>query len=142
MIHYVLAESQSDPRKDPLVIWFNGGPGCSSMLGFMQENGPFLWETGNATWSGPNNYTWNKEANVLYIEQPAGVGFSYFKNTTQMNDYMFNDDNVAVDNLHAVLGWYEMFPDFKTNDLYISGESYAGIYVPYLLNAIHHHNQV
>jgi len=142
MIHYVLAESQSDPRKDPLVIWFNGGPGCSSMLGFMQENGPFLWETGNATWSGPNNYTWNKEANVLYIEQPAGVGFSYFKNTTQMNDYMFNDDNVAVDNLHAVLGWYEMFPEFKTNDLYISGESYAGIYVPYLLNAIHHHNQV
>jgi len=55
---------------------------------------------------------------------------------------MFNDDNVAVDNLHTVLGWYELFPEFKTNDLYISGESYAGIYVPYLLNAIHHYNQV
>jgi len=68
------------------------------------------------------------------------VGFSYFKDVKQMNEYMFNDDNVAVDNLHSVLGWYEMFPEFKTNDLYISGESYAGIYVPYLLNAIHHHN--
>jgi len=51
-----------------------------------------------------------------------------------MNEFMFNDDNSASDNLHTVLGWYEMFPEFKTNDLYISGESYAGIYVPYLLN--------
>jgi len=87
MLHYVLAESQSDPRKDPLIIWFNGGPGCSSMLGFMQENGPFLWETGNSTWTGLNEHSWNKEANVLYIEQPAGVGFSYFKDTSEMPKY-------------------------------------------------------
>lgn len=57
-----------------------------------------------------------------------------------MNNHLFNDNNVAVDNLAAVLGWYEKFPEFKTNDLYISGESYAGIYVPYLVNQIHNHN--
>ena len=59
-IHYLLAESQNDPENDPLIIWYNGGPGCSSMLGFMQEHGPFLWENGKDTWSGENYYSWNK----------------------------------------------------------------------------------
>ena len=45
-IHYVLAESQSNPSTDPLIIWFNGGPGCSSMLGFLQEHGPFVIDNG------------------------------------------------------------------------------------------------
>jgi carboxypeptidase C (cathepsin A) len=67
-IHYLLVESQKDPENDPLIIWYNGGPGCSSMLGFMQENGPFLWESGKDTWTGKNPYSWNREANVLYIE--------------------------------------------------------------------------
>jgi carboxypeptidase C (cathepsin A) len=34
-LHYVFAESETDPVNDPVVIWFNGGPGCSSMLAFM-----------------------------------------------------------------------------------------------------------
>jgi carboxypeptidase C (cathepsin A) len=52
----------------------------------------------------------------------------------------FNDDSVAGDNLKTLLAWYEKFPEYKKHDLYISGESYGGIYVPYLLNSIHHHN--
>ena len=73
-IHYMLVESQQDPTNDPLVIWFNGGPGCSSMLAFMQENGPYyINDDGSFTKS---EYSWNREANVLYIEQPAGVGYS------------------------------------------------------------------
>ena len=131
-IHYLLVESQRDPATDPLVLWYNGGPGCSSMLGFMQEHGPFSWPDGAATWAGPNPDSWNKEANVLYIEQPAGVGYSYFANPDDIG-FNFTDHNAAKDNLHAVLGWYEKFPEFKTNDLYVSGESYGGIYVPYLV---------
>jgi len=127
-----LAESQNDPSTDPLVLWYNGGPGCSSMLGFMQVNGPWSWLNGETEWSGENPYSWNREANVLYIEQPAGVGYSYFANPDDLG-FNFTDYNAAQDNLQAVLGWYEKFPEFKTNDLYISGESYAGIYVPYLL---------
>lgn len=54
----------------------------------------------------------------------------------------FNDDNVGEDNLKTVLAWFEKYDEYKNHDLYIAGESYAGIYVPYLVNAIHHHNQV
>ena len=48
-IHYLFAESQRKPAEDPLVVWFNGGPGCSSMLGFMQEHGPFIMDNGSPT---------------------------------------------------------------------------------------------
>ena len=80
---------------------------------------------------------WNREANVLYIEQPAGVGFSY---CSGKKDCTFDDETSAKDNLTVVLEWYNKFPEFQTNDLYISGESYAGIYVPYLSNEIYEHN--
>ena len=49
-LHYLFVESQSSPSTDPLVIWFNGGPGCSSMLGFSQEHGPFVMEDGDNYW--------------------------------------------------------------------------------------------
>jgi len=55
---------------------------------------------------------------------------------------MWNDNNVAEDNLATVLGFFEKYPEYKENDLYLAGESYAGIYVPYLLNQIDHHNTV
>ena len=75
-LHYVFAESQTNPATDPLVIWFNGGPGCSSMLGFLQEHGPFVNNDGTDDFI-VNDYSWNKEANMLYLEMPGGVGLSY-----------------------------------------------------------------
>ena len=75
-IHYMFVESQTSPTTQPVVIWFNGGPGCSSMLGFAQEHGPFVVPDGGQTFV-PNPYSWNLEANMLYIESPAGVGYSY-----------------------------------------------------------------
>lgn len=81
-IHYVFLEANTTEfAKAPLVVWFNGGPGCSSMLGLLQETGPYVLEAGATeyTW---NNYTWNNETNMLYIEQPAGVGYSTCDNKT------------------------------------------------------------
>jgi carboxypeptidase C (cathepsin A) len=75
-LHYLFVESQSNPETDQLVIWFNGGPGCSSLLGFAQEHGPYVMNSGTDYWV-ENQYSWNREANMLYIESPAGVGFSY-----------------------------------------------------------------
>ena len=136
-IHYLFVESANEPSTDPLIIWFNGGPGCSSMLGFMQENGPFRMDSGTGEVHASAD-GWNREANVLYIEQPAGVGFSYCGST---KDCTFDDESSAKDNLAVVLEWYNKFPEYKANDLWISGESYAGIYVPYLSNEIYEHNQ-
>jgi cathepsin A (carboxypeptidase C) len=135
-LHYVFAESQNDPENDPLVIWFNGGPGCSSMLGFAQEHGPYVMPDGEEKFY-KNENSWNLEANMLYIESPAGVGYSYFWGTDKDS---FNDDTSAEDNFAALKQFYEKFPEYKKNDLFISGESYAGIYVPYLAYQIITHN--
>lgn len=128
MLHYVLVESQNEPSTDPLLVWFNGGPGCSSMLGFLQEHGPYAMDSGT-DYFHPNEYSWNREANVLYIESPAGVGYSYCEGT---KDCAFDDEKSGKDNLTALLNWYEKYPEYKEHDLFISGESYGGIYVPYL----------
>lgn len=127
-LHYVFVESQNDPTNDPLVLWFNGGPGCSSMLAFAQEHGPYVMPDGEEKFY-KNENSWNLEANVLYIESPAGVGYSYFWGREKDH---FNDTTSSEDNYAALVAFYEKFPEYKANELFISGESYAGIYVPYL----------
>ena len=136
-IHYLFFEAQEDSENAPVLIWFNGGPGCSSMLGFMQENGPFKLESGGSKFH-EDEYSWNRETNILYIEQPAGVGYSYCEG---VKDCAFDDHKSGKDNLTSVLEWYKLFPEFGKNELYISGESYGGVYVPYLAHYIVKHNE-
>ena len=136
-IHYLFFEAQENSETAPVLIWFNGGPGCSSMLGFMQENGPFKLASGGSTFH-EDAYSWNRETNILYIEQPAGVGYSYCEGT---KDCAFDDHTSGKDNLTSVLEWYKLFPEFQKNELYISGESYGGVYVPYLAHYIVKHNE-
>jgi serine carboxypeptidase-like clade 2 len=71
-----------------VLLWLNGGPGCSSLLGAGQENGPFYFLP-NSTNMEVNVWSWNKNASVLYLESPPGVGFSY------TSTYNFNDTSVA-----------------------------------------------
>jgi cathepsin A (carboxypeptidase C) len=127
-LHYVFAESETDPANDPVVIWFNGGPGCSSLLAFMQENGPLKIDDG-VDFIDVNPYPWNNRANMLWIESPAGVGWSVGETT---EDLSTNDMTQSTDALIALKSWYAKFPEYLPNELYVSGESYAGIYVPYL----------
>jgi len=134
--HYVFVESLSNPEKDPVVLWLNGGPGCSSLLGLLKEHGPFIFPDGSTKFK-TNEYSWNKIANVLYLESPAGVGFSFAKN---FEDHLYDDPLTAEENLIAVLKWFEKFPEYLKNEFYITGESYAGVYVPYLAVYIHNHN--
>lgn len=91
----------------------------------------------NTTTFVQNDYSWNKEANMLYIESPAGVGFSYCIDKNECN---FDDMSSSLDNLQAVLSFYDKFPEYTNHDLYISGESYAGVYVPYLAYQIDIYN--
>lgn len=80
-----------------------------------------------------NDYAWNQEANVFYIESPAGVGYSICGDSKECD---FNDDNSADDNRDAVLALLALFPELNKNDLYLAGESYAGIYIPKLVKRL------
>ncbi|GMI93358.1 serine carboxypeptidase-like 40 [Hibiscus trionum] len=132
-LFYYFAESPENSSTNPLVLWFNGGPGCSSLIGAMTELGPFrVYSDGKTLYR--NNYAWNNVANVLFVESPAGVGFSY-SNTT--SDYHKTGDiSTEKDAYTFLLNWLERFPQYKSRDLYITGESYGGHYVPQLANTI------
>ncbi|TNV78861.1 hypothetical protein FGO68_gene11668 [Halteria grandinella] len=136
-LHYIAAMSKHDAKRDPVIIWFNGGPGCSSLMGWAQEHGPYVIEDGGSDFF-KNNYSWNKEATVIYLESPAGVGFSICPIPEECN---FDDDSAAEDNFIALLNLFSMkFPELQGNDLWLAGESYAGIYVPYLVRLIDQYN--
>ncbi|XP_065629197.1 serine carboxypeptidase-like 40 [Quercus suber] len=112
----------------------SAGPGCSSLAyGAMQELGPFRVHSDGKTLY-KNKFSWNYVANVLFLESPAGVGFSY-SNTTK--DYSTSGDRrTARDNYVFLLNWLKRFPEYKNRDFYVAGESYAGHYVPQLAHTI------
>lgn len=126
-LHYWFVESQNNPAKDPLLLWLNGGPGCSSLDGFLSELGPFWVKSDGATLT-VNPYSWNTIANVIFLESPAGVGFSF----SDDKKYATDDDKVSMDNYLALQDFFKKYPQFVKNDFYITGESYGGIYVPTL----------
>ncbi|KAL5546696.1 hypothetical protein UlMin_006383 [Ulmus minor] len=132
-LFYYFVEAQKDPHSKPLVLWLNGGPGCSSVgAGAFTEHGPFLPTNGKTLIK--NEYSWNREANMLYLESPAGVGFSYSANKSFYST--LNDKIAARDSLVFLLGWFGKFPEYKNIDFFIAGESYAGHYVPQLAHLI------
>ncbi|KAK9077275.1 hypothetical protein SSX86_005612 [Deinandra increscens subsp. villosa] len=138
-LFYYLAESPVNSSTNPLVLWLNGGPGCSSFgNGAMMELGPFRVSADYKTLSR-NKYAWNNVANVLFLESPAGVGFSY-SNTS--SDYQTGDKQTAKDSYTFLVNWLERFPEYKTRDFYITGESYAGHYVPQLSQLILQNNKI
>ncbi|PMD30346.1 alpha/beta-hydrolase [Hyaloscypha variabilis F] len=117
-------EARHNATAAPLAAWFNGGPGCSSMVGLFQENGPCNFANNNATVPTLNPYSFNEYANMLYIDQPIATGFSY------------GDDNVNSTLSSAPYIWrllqafYSQFPQYKNRDFGIFTESYGGHYGP------------
>jgi carboxypeptidase C (cathepsin A) len=89
-LHYWMVESTNKPASDPVAFWTNGGPGCSGLLGFLTEQGPFR-PNKDMTLS-LNEYAWNQVANMVFIEAPCGVGFSYSEDSA---DYVTNDAQTA-----------------------------------------------
>jgi cathepsin A (carboxypeptidase C)/serine carboxypeptidase-like clade 2 len=124
---YWFVESQSDPATDPVLLWTNGGPGCSGLGGFLTEQGPFR-PTANGTALTENPHAWNKIANMVFIEQPVGVGFS----TTTEAKIAYGDAQAAADNHRFVVGFFERFSNLAKQDFYITSESYGGHYMPTL----------
>jgi len=124
-------ESQGNPETDPLVFWTNGGPGCSGLIGFWQESGPLKILPGlNVTLS---DITWTKYANVIYIEQPTGVGFSY---DTQSDQVYNNDTLSAEENFIFLEEFLVLFPEYVGRETWLTAESYGGVYIPMLTSYI------
>lgn len=138
-LFYYFVESPQAAHRKPLVLWLNGGPACSSLAyGAMTELGPFRVNSDGQTLF-ENPYAWNKVANVIFLESPISVGFSY-SNTTL--DYKkLGDRQTAKDTYVFLLEWLERFPYYKNRDFFLTGESYAGHYVPQLANYILHQNE-
>lgn len=138
-LFYWLTQATTHPEKKPLVLWLNGGPGCSSVAyGASEEIGPFrINKTGSSLYL--NKYSWNKVANILFLESPAGVGFSYTNTSSDLKDS--GDKRTAQDALIFLTRWMSRFPQYKYRDFYIAGESYAGHYVPQLAQAIYNYNK-
>ncbi|EQC37133.1 hypothetical protein SDRG_05360 [Saprolegnia diclina VS20] len=125
---YWHVESQANPATDPLVLWLNGGPGCSSLGGFFKELGPFVVASDLSI--KRNKYAWNRKANMVFLESPAGVGFS----SPLLNATEYNDD-VTADRAYEFLEQFiAAYPEYRHRPFYVTGESYAGRYVPFLLH--------
>ena len=130
-LFYIYMPSQNNPSTAPLMLWLNGGPGCSSLFGMLGEIGPVTSDNFSGKFK-KNEYSWNTNGNLLFIEQPAGVGFS----KTSDPHYLWYDDDTAENLLFGIKDFLNLFPDLKNREFYVSGESYAGVYIPFLAKHI------
>ncbi|KAI9330425.1 peptidase S10, serine carboxypeptidase [Obelidium mucronatum] len=117
-----------------LVVWLNGGPGCSSLFGSWVENGPIRMN-GNGSLS-INEHSWHKQANLLYVEQPVGTGFDVDQTYKSYDQY-----DVGAYFAGFLTNFYNVFNATRSFDLFITGESYAGVYIPYIAKTLLAQNQ-
>ena len=131
-LFYIYLPAQKKADTAPIMLWLNGGPGCSSLFGLLGEVGP-VTENNFAYKFEANPYSWNKEVNLLAIEQPAGVGFSKASDP----DFNWDDDLMGENLLFAIKDFLREF-NLMDREFFVSGESYAGVYIPtlatYILN--------
>ncbi|ROV98189.1 hypothetical protein VSDG_04413 [Cytospora chrysosperma] len=130
-LFYWFFESRNDPKNDPVVLWLNGGPGCSSLTGLFFELGPSSIDDNVKLVY--NDHSWNSNASVIFLDQPVNVGYSYSSDSV-------SDTNAAGKDVYALLTlFFQQFPEYAKQDFHISGESYAGHYIPVFASEILSH---
>ncbi|RZF48480.1 hypothetical protein LSTR_LSTR007758 [Laodelphax striatellus] len=127
-------KSQTNWREDPVTVWLQGGPGYSGLYGLFNELGPYeIRKDGLVS----REYSWNRESNLIFIDSPVGTGYSF---TNSTNGFARNQEDVGRDLYEAMVQILMLFPEIQSNPFFITGESYAGKYIPALGYAIHKNN--
>ncbi|XP_061270238.1 probable serine carboxypeptidase CPVL isoform X2 [Bos javanicus] len=126
-----------EPQNAPVVLWLQGGPGGSSMFGLFVEHGPYIVSKNMTLFA--RDFPWTITFSMLYVDNPVGTGFSF---TDHVHGYAIDEDDVARNLYSALIQFFELFSDYRDNDFYVAGESYAGKYVPAIAHYIHILNPV
>lgn len=132
---YWFFESRKAPATDPLVLWLSGGPGVSSLMTLLSENGPCFVKEDLSTELNPNS--WNSEANVIWLDQPTNVGYSIGSPADVDHDEKDIQENI----FWFLQGFMDKYPEFEDRPLFLAGESYAGHYIPAAAHKIHRENR-
>ncbi|CAH2034597.1 unnamed protein product [Thlaspi arvense] len=134
---YYFIKSESNPKEDPLLVWLTGGPGCSSFSGLVYENGPLAFKVEAYNGSIPSlvstTYSWTKVANIIYLDQPVGTGFSYSRNpladipsdtgsAKRVDEFL---RKILFLLLVIVVQWLAKHPEYFSNPFYVTGNSYS-----------------
>ncbi|KAK0188280.1 serine carboxypeptidase [Armillaria mellea] len=133
-LFFYFFESRSDPDKDDVIFWTNGGPGCSSSLGLFMELGPCRVLDADGAKYHPES--WNTNANIFFIDQPIGVGFSY----AEYGETVSTSEEAAQDIAAFVAIFFTNFAQFNGRSFHMSGESYGGRYLPLFASAVYDNN--
>ncbi|XP_062024363.1 serine carboxypeptidase-like 13 isoform X1 [Rosa rugosa] len=136
-LFYYFVESERSPENDPLLIWLTGGPRCSSFYGLIYEIGPLSFKLTNLT-TDPltlvlNPNSWNKVANIIFLDAPAGTGYSY---STTSHGLISSDTLHSTRICEFLQKWLTTHQKFLANPLYVAGDSYSGKIVPIIAQKI------
>ncbi|GIX94956.1 probable serine carboxypeptidase CPVL [Caerostris extrusa] len=124
--------SLNKDTKAPILLWLQGGPGISGLFGFFVENGPYVLDANmNAK---IRDHNWAENFQIIYVDNPVGTGFSF---TEDSKGYVRNQEEMAEDMYEFLQQFFTLFSEYQNNDFYITGESYAGKYIPALAYKIH-----
>ncbi|XP_030538364.2 serine carboxypeptidase-like 18 [Rhodamnia argentea] len=134
---YYFVQSTGNPRADPLILFMNGGPGCSGLNAFLYQIGPLKFNVTDYTGGLPSLLyepdAWTETANIIFIDAPVGAGFSYATSTSST----IPTDTLNSAQMQAFLrNWLVAHPSFETNPVFVGSDSYAGLYPPMVAMAI------
>ena len=140
MIIYL--SQDTNPSESPVVLWMQGGPGHSSLYGVFENNGPMnaIFKDGptGPTKATLNPHSWHKIANMIYVDNPIGAGFTF----SESEVFHTTQSEVADDLYEFLHQFFTLFPDFKENYFYAMGESYGGKWTTTIGKRIHDMNHI